>query len=230
MKAIAIIPARGGSKRIPHKNSRLFCGKPIIAWSIEAAKKSEVFERIIVSTDDQQIADIAMQYGAQVPFMRPSELAKDETSTRDVVNHAINWLAEHQVIPDYLCCIYATAPFVTSESLQQGWQQLSNNNSNFCFTVTRYPYPIQRALLLDTSGKISMRQPEFRLTRSQDLPETFHDAGQFYWGKTQAFLDDEIMYSEQASALIIPSHQAKDIDTEEDWVFAEKLFRAGGYV
>lgn len=222
---VAVIPARGGSKRIPGKNIRDFCGKPMICWSIAAAQQSGVFDRIIVSTDCEDIAEVARQAGAEVPFKRPATLADDFTPTRAVINHAIEWLISQQQRPEYVCCLYATAPLATAESVKRGLSMLQSANTQFCFTVTAYPYPIQRALLRNEQGQLQMFYPEHRQTRSQDLIPAYHDAGQFYWGKTQAFLDNLVMYSADATPLILPHWQVQDIDTEEDWIFAEQLFQ-----
>ncbi|GGP44994.1 pseudaminic acid cytidylyltransferase [Shewanella saliphila] len=224
---IAIIPARGGSKRIPRKNIRPFCDKPIIARSIEAAIESELFDHVIVSTDCQEIAEIARSYGAETPFVRPTELSSDVATTRVVVNHTINWVNDNLGEVDYACCLYATAPFVTAEAIRQSFAQLLDVGSDFCFTVTSFPSPIQRALFMDDSGQVEMFSPEHLQSRSQDLIAAYHDAGQFYWGKAEAFLRGDIMYSSHATPYIVPRYQVQDIDTEEDWVFAERIFVAG---
>ncbi|WP_337881106.1 pseudaminic acid cytidylyltransferase [Rheinheimera sp.] len=222
---LAIIPARGGSKRIPGKNIRAFCGKPMIAWSIEAARASNLFDRIIVSTDSSEIARVAKTYGAEVPFIRPAELADDYATTRVVVNHAIQWAQTEQLNPVYVCCIYPTAPFVTAALLNESFKTLINSQKEFCFPVTSYPYPIQRALFMDSNGGVNMFQPEHRTSRSQDLVPAYHDAGQFYWGKTDAFLENKAMFSALATAIVLPRSQVEDIDTEEDWTVAEQLFK-----
>lgn len=224
---IAIIPARGGSKRILRKNIRHFCGKPIIAYSIETALKSGCFDRVIVSTDCEEIALIAESYGAHVPFIRPAELSDDLASTRGVVNHAINWVTDNLINPEYVCCLYATAPFITVETLQQSYKQLQETGKKFCFTITSFPFPIQRALYIDDNGNVQMFYPQHRQSRSQDLTEAYHDAGQFYWGRSEAFLSGKTMYSEHSTAYILPRYQVQDIDTEEDWIFAEYLFKSG---
>jgi pseudaminic acid cytidylyltransferase len=224
---IAIIPARGGSKRIPKKNIRPFCGKPIIARSIEAAFESELFDLVIVSTDCQEIAELARNYGAEVPFTRPDELSDDLATTRVVVNHTINWVTNNLGKVEYACCLYATAPFVTARVIRQSFAQMLEVGTDFCFTVTSYPSPIQRALFMNDSGHVEMFTPQNLQSRSQDLVEAYHDAGQFYWGKAEAFLRGDIMYSNHATPFIVPRYQVQDIDTEEDWVFAERIFLAG---
>lgn len=223
---LCVIPARGGSKRIPRKNIRDFCGKPMIAWSIEAAIKSGLFEHIVVSTDDDEIAAVATSLGAEVPFRRPVELADDHTATRPVVNHAIRDTEQRFVRPVHVCCIYPTAPFIQISDLQRGLDQLINSGADFAFTVTHFAYPIQRALKLTESGRVAMFQPEHRKTRSQDLERAYHDAGQFYWGLTEAFLDDRDTFSSLASPIVLPNWRVVDIDNEEDWDRAVILFRA----
>ncbi|KAB0287460.1 pseudaminic acid cytidylyltransferase [Vibrio fortis] len=223
---IAIIPARGGSVRIPNKNIREFCGKPMIAWSIEAALQSNLFDKVIVSTDSDQIAKIAEEYGAIAPFRRPKELSDEYATTRQVVQHAIDWISKHESTPEHVCCLYATAPFVTPSNLYRAYQQLIDSKKNFCFSVADFPYPIQRAMFKNESGDIEMLHPEHRYTRSQDLVETFHDAGQFYWGRAQAFIDNLPTFSEHSTPFTLERHQVQDIDTEADWKFAELLFTA----
>jgi pseudaminic acid cytidylyltransferase len=221
---IAIIPARGGSKRIPRKNIREFCGKPIIAYSIEAARQSNCFDRIIVSTDDAEIATVARDWGAETPFLRPAELANDFAGTIPVIKHAIEWFNKNEIQPELACCIYATAPFVTSQDLQRGLDTLLSTKSEYAFTLTSYPFPIQRAVRLTSSGRIAMFQPEHFNTRSQDLEEAYHDAGQFYWGRCEAFLRELPMFSEAAAPVLLPRHRVQDIDTLEDWSRAELMF------
>ena len=223
---VAIIPARGGSKRIPRKNVREFCGKPIIAWSVEAAIESGCFDHIIVSTDDNEIAEIARQYGATTPFVRPPELSDDYTGTIPVINHAVKWLRQNTIPVDYACCIYATAPFLTAEDLRKGWALISSGEYSYAFSVTSYAFPIQRAIRITDGGRVSMFNPEFFNTRSQDLEEAWHDAGQFYWGTSKAWLDENPIFEESAVPVILPRHRVQDIDTLEDWVRAEWLFKA----
>ncbi|CAN0617629.1 Pseudaminic acid cytidylyltransferase [Burkholderia multivorans] len=223
---VAIIPARGGSKRIPRKNVRDFLGKPIIAYSIEAARRSGVFDRILVSTDDEEIAAVARRYGAETPFMRPAALADDHTGTNAVVKHALQWLNDHGQPADAACCIYATAPFVQPRYLREGLELLERHGCAYAFSVTSYAFPIQRALRVDPEGVVQARQPEHIFTRSQDLEEAFHDAGQFYWGRADAFLSDVVLYSPDAQAVVLPRHFVQDIDTLEDWHRAEFMYRA----
>ena len=223
---LCVIPARGGSKRIPRKNIRDFCGKPMIAWSIEAAIKSGLFEHIVVSTDDDEIAAVATSLGAEVPFRRPAELADDHIATRPVVNHAIREAEQRFGRPAHVCCIYPTAPLIQIDDLQRGLEQLIDSGSDFAFTVTRFAYPIQRALKLTESGRVAIFHPEHRKTRSQDLEEAYHDAGQFYWGRTEAFLEDRDTFSSLASPIVLPNWRVVDIDNHEDWDRAVTLFRA----
>jgi len=221
---IAIIPARGGSKRIPRKNIKIFHGKPMIAYSIDAAKQSGCFDKIIVSTDDQEIADVALKYGAEVPFLRPSNIADDFATTLDVMQHAVAWCKDQQWHVDKVCCIYATAPFILPEDIKQGFVELFDETVQYAFSATTFPFAIQRAISLDESGAVSMFSPEYTNTRSQDLPEAYHDAGQFYWGKAAAYLSGKVIFSEHSKAIILPRKRVQDIDTPEDWEFAELLF------
>ncbi len=223
---LAIIPARGGSKRIPRKNVKLFCGKPMIAWSIDAAHASGLFDHIVVSTDDIEISEVAKAYGAEVPFMRPAALSDDHTGTSPVVAHAIEWYRAQGSMPDPVCCIYATAPFVSTADLQRGLQLLTDSGSDFAFSVTRYTFPIQRAIKLTEEGRVQMFQPAHFNTRSQDLEEAFHDAGQFYWGRAAAWIADKPVFSTIAMPVILPRHRVQDIDTPEDWERAEWMFKA----
>lgn len=223
---LAIIPARGGSKRIPRKNIKPFCGKPMIAWSIEAALKSECFDKIIVSTDDQEIAKIAIEHGASVPFFRPAELSDDQTGTIPVIRHAIDWFNQQGTPVKQACCLYATAPFVQAEDIQHGLEMLEQNKCDYAFSVTSYAFPIQRAIRLNEKGHVEMFNPEHFNTRSQDLEEAFHDAGQFYWGQAQAWLEGRVIFTPNSVPVLLPRHRVQDIDTLEDWVRAEWLFKA----
>ena len=221
---VAIIPARGGSKRIPGKNIKPFCGKPIIAYAIDTARESGLFDRIIVSTDDEQIALVANEYGAETPFARPRELADDFTPTADVIIHALNWLSEHDTPARYACCIYATAPFVRSAYLQQGFERLTEVKATTAFSVTTYPASIYRALKINDNGRLTMVWPEHELTRSNDLPDTYHDAAQFYWLVCKSFLKEKKIYGNLAFPIVLPRYLVQDIDTPEDWETAELMF------
>ncbi len=224
MMRVAIIPARGASKRIPRKNIKHFDGKPIIAYSIEAALNANCFERVIVSTDDAEIAEIAMAYGAEVPFMRPASIADDHATTIEVVQHAIQYLQTQGVDPEYICCIYATAPFIQSVNLERAYLLLEKKRCNYVYSVTQFSFPIQRAIKINKQGASIMFTPESFYTRSQDLEEAFHDAGQFYWGVTQAFIQGENMFSSHAFTFKLPREEVLDIDTLDDWSYAESMF------
>jgi len=223
---IAVIPARGGSKRIPKKNIKDFCGKPIIAYSVQAALDSGCFDQVIVSTDDPKIASVARHHGADVPFMRPAQISDDYTGTNAVVKHAIKWFLNNGKSVEYACCIYATAPFVTSDFIRKGLHNLENSKRLFSFSVTSFPFPIQRALKISQSGEIEPFSPDLIKSRSQDLEETYHDAGQFYWGQAAAFLNDEELFSKVSVPTILPRHLVQDIDTMEDWYRAELMYRS----
>lgn len=223
---LAVIPARGGSKRIPRKNIMQFCGKPMIAWSIEAAIQSACFDRIIVSTDDEEIAGVAQTYGADVPFTRPPELSDDHTGTIPVIAHAIAWQNNHGTLPQEVCCIYATAPFIQAKDISRGLQALRDTNGDYAFSITSYAFPIQRAIRIRPDRRIEMFYPENFNKRSQDLQEAWHDAGQFYWGKADAWLTAKPIFSSNATSVVLPRHRVQDIDTPEDWERAEWMFKA----
>lgn len=222
---VAIIPARGGSKRIPRKNIKSFFGKPMLTWSIEAALKSECFDKVVVSTDDEEIATVAKEYGAEVPFIRPAELANDYAGTTPVTAHAVQWLIEQNFAVKYACCLYATAPFIQAADLQQSLKQLKTSQADYVFSATSYPFPIQRALRIKADNSIEMFQPEHFNTRSQDLEEAWHDAGQFYWGTANAWLQGKKIFSREAQIYPLPRAQVQDIDTPEDWQRAELMFK-----
>ncbi|HFQ79965.1 MAG TPA: pseudaminic acid cytidylyltransferase [Desulfobacterales bacterium] len=223
---IALIPARGGSKRIPGKNIKKFAGKPIIAWSIAAARESGLFKQIIVSTDSKEIAAVALQHGAEVPFMRPKEISGNYTTTAEVIRHAQEWMRVNQQSPDFICCLYATAPFVSAHNLRRAFDILINSRADTAFPVTSYPFPIFRSLTINEAGRLTMLWPEYELSRSNDLPEAYHDAGQFYWLNSETFSQTGQLYGENAVPLIIPRWLAQDIDTPEDWRMAELLFKS----
>ncbi len=220
---IAIIPARGGSKRIPRKNIKEFYGKPMITWSIEAAKNSGLFEHIIVSTDDAEIADLSQRCGAEVPFIRPAELSNDFAGTTEVIAHATQWAKDQGWLPEAVCCIYATAPFVRPDDLQCGLRALHSGPWAYSFTVTEFAAPIFRSFKQVETGGIEMFFPEHFPTRSQDLPRALHDAGQFYWGKTDAWLNGVRIFDSHSIPVLIPRWRVQDIDTVDDWVRAEML-------
>lgn len=222
---IAVIPARGGSKRIPGKNLKEFCGKPIIQYSIDTAINSKLFEKVIVSTDDEKIAAEAERLGAEVPFLRPAELSDDFTPTVPVIKHAINFLSSQGIDPQLVCCLYATAPLIKQQYFLEAYHKLENNSQyKYSFPVCTFPFPIQRALKLNSKNSIDMFSPEYQLTRSQDLEEAFHDAGQFYFGRTEAWLDEEVIYAKYSCGVTVPRYLCQDIDTEEDWKMAEVIY------
>jgi len=223
---LAVIPARGGSKRIPRKNIKPFCGTPMIVWSIKAALSSGCFDAVVVSTDDEEIAEVARANGAMVPFLRPAQLSDDHTGTTSVIRHAIDWHQHQGQKPQQVCCIYATAPFVRAEDIRRGLQLLDETGCAYAFPVTSYAFPIQRAIRITAQGRVEMFHPEHFNTRSQDLEEAFHDAGQFYWGQAGAWLAEKPIFSHEAAPVMLPRHRVQDIDTPEDWIRAEWLFRA----
>lgn len=221
---LCVIPARGGSKRIHRKNLRPFCGKPMIIWSIEAAQNSGLFARIIVSTDDAEIASTARAAGAEVPFSRPAQLSDDATPTVPVIVHA---LAEAEALwgrQSHICCLYATAPFVCPADIREARALLDTTKADYAFPVTTFAFPVQRGVRLRPDGRLEMLHPEHALTRSQDLEEAYHDTGQFYWGRRDAWLSGKPLMGPDAVPLIIPRIRAQDIDTPEDWDRAERMF------
>ncbi len=223
-KVIAIIPARGGSKRIPKKNIKNFFGKPLISYTIQTARQSNLFDDIIVSTDDEQIAAVAKQYGASVPFIRPKELSDDFTGTNDVINHAIDHLRSKGEEIDYVCTIYATAPLLKKEYLIEGLQKLKESDAVNAFSVTTMPFPIQRTFKINKNGRCEMFWPEHYYSRSQDLEEAYQDAGQFYWRNLNRPSTD-VMFSKESIPVVLPRHLVQDIDTLEDWETAEYLYK-----
>lgn len=230
MKKIAIITARGGSKRIPGKNIKDFCGKPILAYSIEAAIKSDIFDTVMVSTDDAKIADIAKKYGAQVPFLRSDKTSNDYASTPDVVQEV---LAEYEKLGetfDITCCIYPTAPFITPAKLKKAVELLITNDADSVVPVVRFSFPPQRSFIIE-DGCLKFKWPEHMLSRSQDLEPFYHDSGQFYCMKTDRFLQEKKLFMDKTIPMEMPNTQVQDIDDEEDWKIAEmkyKIYRENG--
>lgn len=220
---IAVIPARGGSKRIPGKNLREFAGAPAIAHSILRARESGLFDRIIVSTDDEAVADVARQFGAEIPFMRPPELSDDHTGTTEVIAHAVAWLEQKEIRPLAVCCIYACAPLIQVEDMKTALTLFEPGRWDYVFAATSYGHPIQRAFHQHPDGRLEMLFPEHFRTRSQDVPEALHDAGQFYWGRPAAWLRGAPVFGPSSTALIIPAWRAQDIDTPDDWIRAEHI-------
>lgn len=222
---LCVIPARGGSKRIPRKNIKEFCGQPMISYSIKAALASECFDQVIVSTDDGEIAKVAKSFGATVPFFRPEELSDDHTGTAVVIKHAIEWFEQNGHMPTEVCCLYATAPFVQASSIQQSYMQMQNEYAEFCFSVTSFAFPIQRAIKINSHQRVEMFSPENFAKRSQDLDEVYHDAGQFYWGAANAWKQQKTIFSDITSPYILPRYLVQDIDTDEDWQRAELMYQ-----
>jgi pseudaminic acid cytidylyltransferase len=222
VKAIAIIPARGGSKRIPKKNIKSFHGKPLIAYSIETALESKLFSKVVVTTDDKEIAKVAKEYGADVPFVRPPELSDDYTGTAEVIKHAVEFLKQSGEEFDYVCTIYATAPLLRSQYLVEGFEKIKSNDIGMVFSATSMPFPIQRTFKI-VDNKCEMFTPEHYYSRSQDLEEAFQDAGQFYWEKRDRELRD-IAFGKDSMPVILPRHLVQDIDTIEDWQRAEYMY------
>lgn len=223
---LAIIPARGGSKRIPRKNVRPFCGKPIIGWVIETALRSGCFERIVVSTDDPEVGYVAQQFGAEVPFFRPASLSDDHTGVIDVIRHSIRELIPRPGTHDWVCNLLATAALMREKDLRLSWELIeSRPDADFALSVAAFPAPIQRALRLDSESRVSMFDPEQFPKRSQDLEPAFHDAGQFCWGRANAWLEVRNVFTPRCLAVPLPAHQIQDIDTLDDWKRAEWLFK-----
>jgi N-acylneuraminate cytidylyltransferase len=223
MSVVCIIPARGGSKRIPKKNIKYFHNKPMIAYSIEVAKNSKLFDKIIVSTDDEEIAKIAREYGAETPFMRPKELSDDFTGTGAVVNHAIKFLKDNKEDIKYICTIYATAPLLQQEYLVEGFERLKDSDAHMAFAATSMPFPIQRTFKLTKNNRCEMFTPEYFSSRSQDLEEAYQDAGQFFW-KNLDIKPTDIAFGKDSIPIIIPRYLVQDIDTLEDWERAEIMY------
>ncbi|WP_311971095.1 pseudaminic acid cytidylyltransferase [Pseudomonas baltica] len=227
MSTVAIIPARGGSQRIPRKNIKLFNGEPMIAHSIRTARASGVFDQVVVSTDDAEIAEVARAWGAEVPFRRPAALADHFTGTSAVIEHALRALRDSGHDHDLACCIYATAPLLQGRFLRDGLALLqANAQASYVFSVCNFPFPVQRALTLDPLGRLTALYPEFGQVRSQDLAPAYQDAGQFYWGRSEAWLRGDVVFSDLSLPLILPRHLVQDIDTVEDWTRAEYLYAA----
>jgi N-acylneuraminate cytidylyltransferase len=220
MNNLAIIPARGGSKRIPKKNIKDFLGKPIISYSIKTAIQSNLFDEIMVSTDDEEIAKIAIKYGAKVPFFRSKEVADDYAILAEVVIEVLQQYEIQNIKFDNVCCILPTAPFLTKKDIITGYKKLIQSSFNCVFPVVKYSFPIQRALQLD-GQKIKMIWPENLTTRSQNLKPSYHDAGLFYWVKSKMILKENRIWNDNTSAIIINEFMAHDIDTPEDWQRAE---------
>ena len=222
---ICVIPARGGSKRIPRKNIKQFNGKPVIAYSIEAAKQSGCFDKIIVSTDDRKIAEVANQYGAETPFVRPAELSNDFVGIMPVTKHAINWVKENNSLPKFVCCLYATVPFISAKLIIEAYNKLLNTDSDFVFAATRFSAPIEKAIRINSNEKVEVVNSSHYNTRSQDFEEFYHDAGQLCWGKMTSWQQKETVFAPYSTAIILPSYLVQDIDSIEDWKKAEIMYK-----
>lgn len=224
MSNLCVIPARGGSKRIPRKNIRPFQGKPILAYSIDAALKSGLFDVVMVSTDDGEFAEVAKQYGASVPFLRSAETANDYATTVDVLLEVVNMYREQGKEFDSICCLYSTAPFVTSERLKEAFGKLSDQVDG-CFTIVEYSYPIQRSLRINEAGMVEMKYPEHLKSRTQDLEKVYHDAGQFYFMKTSVLEQEKTVWCKRTIPLVLSELEVQDLDTETDWQLAEMKYQ-----
>ncbi len=224
LKSVAIIPARGGSKRIPGKNIRTFLGKPIISYSIEAALKSDLFDEVMVSTDSNDIVEVSKKYGAKVPFLRSPEASDDYTGIAVVIDEVIgNYLIEGKSF-DYFCCIFPAAPLIKEENLSLSFRMLIEKNYDSVFPVKRFSYPILRSLKM-IDGMVEMNWPEYYNSRSQDLPPAYHDAGQFYWMKTQCFLQQKRIFVKNSGGFELSEMEIQDIDNETDWRLAEIKYK-----
>lgn len=225
---VAIIPARGGSKRIPRKNIKNFLGVPIIAYSIRAALESNIFDRVIVSTDDNEIAQVALKYGAEVPFMRPKEISDDYAGTHEVMSHSVKFLLDSGFNPKNVCCIYATAPLIKSSDIKKGLKLLNKGKYKSVLSATSFSYPVQRSFY-KRNDRLKMLFPENFFSRSQDLEEVFHDAGQFYWSSSEAWIGVSEGFNEHSSIVQLPSWRVQDIDNLDDWKHAELIYKVMNY-
>lgn len=224
MSRLCIIPARGGSKRIPRKNIKHFLGKPIIAYSIEAALNSKLFDVVMVSTDDLEIAEIAKRHGAEVPFLRSEVNSSDFATTFDVINEVISYYLEVGMDFEYTCCIYSCAPFVSEIKLQESYNLLVEKGFDSVFPVLAFGFPIQRALKIDTNHKTTFFKPEYSFSRTQDLEKSYHDAGQFYWLNTKRCIQERALLTNNTGSIVISELEGQDIDSEVDWRLAEMKF------
>lgn len=224
MKRIAIIPARGGSKRIPRKNVKDFLGMPIIVYSIKAALESGVFDEVMVSTDDEEIAAVAREYGASVPFFRSANTSDDYATTADVIDEVLDRYRETGNEFDVVACIYATAPFVTPQRLMEASSLLDKGIFDSAFTCVAYSYPVQRGLGIGKDGRISMKWPEYRSSRSQDLETVYHDAGQFYISTVKAYRKARSFWGDNTAPIILSELEVQDLDTPTDWKLAEMKY------
>ena len=224
-KPYAIITARGGSKRVPKKNIREFCGKPIIAYSIEAALESGLFGDVMVSTDSEEIAEIAKRYGANVPFMRSEKTSNDYADTTDVLYEVIDMYRARGIQFDTFCCIYPTAPFITPEKLRESYRLLQDKDVYNVIPMVPFSFPPQRGMHLKDGGYIEPVDVEGANSRSQDLPTIYHDCGQFYWMKTDAYLKNSDILNNHTKPFFVPETEVQDIDNETDWQLAEMKYK-----
>lgn len=225
MKKLCIIPARGGSKRIPKKNIIDFLGKPLIAYSIDYALNSGVFDEVVLSSDDEEIIEIALKYGAKAPFVRDKNLSDDYTSSTAVVQNAIKLLQDKNQFFDTVCCLYATAPLLNAKILKEAYEKFILNQSQFLFAATEFDYPIQRAFYLDEKNQVYMFDEKHYKSRSQDLKKAYHDAGAFYFGTSKAWLEEDFMFKPHSSVFVLPRTLVCDIDTLQDLEFAKILYK-----
>jgi N-acylneuraminate cytidylyltransferase len=221
MRNLAIIPARGGSKRIPGKNIRDFLGKPVIVYSIQAAIESNLFDEVMVSTDDQGIVEIALSFGAKVPFIRSSKNSDDHATLADVMIEVTNEYRKSGKEFDALCCLLPTAPLIIGKRIIEGYQKMISSDFDSVCPVVAFPYPILRSLEVTDEGKLKMIWPEHERTRSQDLKPAYHDAGSFVWVKTEALLNEKTLWCKNGGSIILPETEVQDIDSDEDWKLAE---------
>ncbi|MDE6791581.1 MAG: pseudaminic acid cytidylyltransferase [Muribaculaceae bacterium] len=221
MKSIAIIPARGGSKRIPRKNIKDFLGMPIIAYSIKAAVDSGIFDEVMVSTDDEEIAEVAKKYGAAVPFLRSESTSNDYASTADVILEVLEMYARQGMEFEYVACIYATAPFLTPETVRMGMNKIEEGEFDSAFTCVEFSYPVLRSMVINKKGRISMKWPEYQLSRSQDLEKFYHDAGQYYIARTSVYKAQKAFCGLNTAPIVLSELEVQDLDTQTDWEIAE---------
>ena len=219
---IAIIPARGGSKRIPHKNIRLFLGRPMISYVIEVALECDLFDYIVVSTDDDEIKSVSEKNGAIVPFIRPADISDDDTPTVPVISHAVKEIDRLYQHVEYACCIYPCSPLLLASDMVKAFNKLESTGEDFVYPVVEYPHPILRSMRQTENGKMEFIYPEHELTKTQELESAFHDAGQFYWGRAEAWRELKKMHTD-GLGMEIPSYRVVDIDNEDDWKRAELL-------
>ena len=224
-KVLAVIPARGGSKRIPKKNIKEFCGKPMISWAINVLKDSNFINEIIVSTDSEEVLSVVQNLGVKTPFIRPSKLADDFTGTAAVTKHAVKWYLDNIGSVDYVLTVYPTAVFLSNKDIEDAFNILQSTDREIVFSGTEYSFPIQRAVYLDDKKRVTMFQPKHYSSRSQDLLKAYHDAGQFYFAKLSAVLNDVSAFSKASQMLVLPRYQVVDIDTMDDFKVAERLFK-----